>query len=198
MSADPLGRLWAGWRGAYVANTVEADRSGTPGAHGTAEDLGSAGPDPAGFGPGQDPECVLCRVTAPVHDDARANVVWRGETCAVVLNAYPYTSGHLMVLPTRHVADLHSLSDAESAELWEALRTATATIFAAYGPDGINVGANLGRAAGAGVPGHVHLHALPRWDGDTNFMTTVAEARVLPEALQVSWARLRQAWPGGG
>jgi ATP adenylyltransferase len=141
---------------------------------------------------------VLCRITAPGRDDAGAGVVWRGVGCAAVLNAYPYTSGHLMVLPTRHVGDLEALEPDESAELWEATRQAVAALNRAYRPGGINVGLNLGRAAGAGVPGHLHVHALPRWDGDTNFMTATAGVRVLPEALPDSWAKVRAAWPNPG
>lgn len=162
--SDGLGRLWAGWRNAYISATEE-------------------------------PGCVLCRVVSGTGGDAASQVVWRGQRCAAVLNTYPYTSGHLMVVPTRHVGELEDLDAGESAELWEGVRMAVAALKAAYRPGGINLGANLGRAAGAGVPGHLHVHALPRWDGDTNFMTTTASARVLPEALPDSWARLRQAWP---
>jgi diadenosine tetraphosphate (Ap4A) HIT family hydrolase len=123
--------------------------------------------------------------------------VWRhlsGEVVAI-LNAYPYTSGHLMVMPVRHTADLETLAPGEAAALMEGLQAGVSALKAAYRPDGVNVGANLGKAAGAGVPGHLHLHALPRWTGDTNFMTTVAETRVLPEALSVSDEKLRASWP---
>jgi ATP adenylyltransferase len=181
VSGDGLGRLWAGWRSAYVGGE----------------------PPPAQeveVGPGQDPACVLCRITAPPPggaepDDASGAVVWRGRRCAAVLNAYPYTSGHLMVLPVRHVGELEALEPDEAAELWEAARAAVVALKAAYSPGGINLGANLGRAAGAGVPGHLHLHVLPRWDGDTNFMTATAEVRVLPEALADTWRRVRASWP---
>ena len=122
-------------------------------------------------------------------------VVWRGDVTFAVLNAYPYASGHLLVMPLRHVGDLAELTDEESAELWSALRRSLAAIEAAYDPDGLNMGANLGRAAGAGMPSHLHLHALPRWSGDTNFMTSVAGTRVMPETLQLSWKRLSDAWP---
>lgn len=133
--------------------------------------------------------CVLCRVLA-----ADEYVVWRGERCAAILNAYPYTSGHLMVLPIRHVADIEDLGD-DAAEVWAGVRDAVIALKAAYRPDGLNIGANAGRVAGAGVPGHFHMHVLPRWDGDTNFMTTVAETRVLPEALPVSYDKVRSHWP---
>jgi ATP adenylyltransferase len=163
-----LDRLWAGWRGEYVAGTA----------------------DPPGEG------CVLCRILAgPPEEDEERGVVWRGSRCAVVLNAYPYTTGHVMVLPLRHVGELEDLDGDESAALWGAAVDAVAALKAAYRPGGVNLGANLGRAAGAGVPGHLHLHALPRWDGDTNFMTSVAEARVLPEALPTTWRKVRDAWP---
>jgi diadenosine tetraphosphate (Ap4A) HIT family hydrolase len=122
--------------------------------------------------------------------------VWRGELTFVVMNAYPYASGHVLIMPLRHVGSLAGLTEAESAEMWSATRQAVATIEVAYEPDGLNMGANLGRAAGAGLPAHVHLHALPRWSGDTNFMTSVAETRVMPETLQLSWKRLTDAWPG--
>lgn len=158
----PLERLWAGWRGEYVAGAAETDAG----------------------------RCVLCRVL-----DADENVLWRGTSCAAVLNAFPYTSGHLMVLPLRHVGELELLTDDEATELWSGLRDGVAALKAAYSPDGLNVGANIGRVAGAGVPGHFHFHALPRWTGDTNFMTTVAEARVAPEALSATFEKLQASWP---
>ena len=134
--------------------------------------------------------CVLCRVL-----EADSNVVWRGPRCAAVLNAFPYTSGHLMVMPVRHVAELEQVTADESSELWAALTDAVRALKAAYGPEGINVGINLGRAAGAGVLGHFHVHVLPRWSGDTNFMTSVAEVRVIPEALPATGDKLRASWP---
>lgn len=128
--------------------------------------------------------------------DAETYVVWRGERTFVVLNVYPYTSGHLMVLPRRAVADLEGLHPDEFAELWEAVRSAVVAVKAAFSPDGLNVGINLGRAGGGSVPEHLHVHVVPRWASDTNFMTSIAEVRVLPQALSDSWARLRSAWPG--
>ncbi len=122
-------------------------------------------------------------------------MVWRGAWSFVVLNAYPYASGHVLVLPLRHVGALSDLTDQESAEVWSATQDSVAAIERAYDPDGLNLGANLGRAAGAGIPSHVHLHVLPRWSGDTNFMTTVAGTRVMPETLQVAWQKLTEAWP---
>ncbi len=124
-------------------------------------------------------------------------ILWRGSTCFAMLNAYPYGSGHLMVLPKRAVADLELLTDDEHLELWAAVRDAVVAVKSAYRPGGVNVGMNLGTAAGAGVPGHLHVHVLPRWTGDTNFITTLAEVRVLPEPLPDTWRKLVAAWPPG-
>ena len=100
-----------------------------------------------------------------------------------------------MAVPVRHVGSLADLSEDEGAELWSAIRKGVAALETALGPEGVNLGANLGRAAGAGIPRHLHLHAVPRWAGDTNFMTTVAGVRVLPETLAATWERLHRAWP---
>ena len=120
----------------------------------------------------------------------------RTDTTFTVMNVYPYRSGHLMVAPLRHVASLADLDRRRGGRRSCAAQVrAVRAIRAAYAPDGINVGANLGRAAGAGIPGHLHVHVLPRWTGDTNFMTTVAEARVLPESLRDGYDKLAAAWP---
>jgi diadenosine tetraphosphate (Ap4A) HIT family hydrolase len=167
-----LERLWAGWRSEYVGGTAD-----------------EGGPADDGFA------CVLCRVLHAGAPDDEAYVLWRGRWTAAVLNAFPYTSGHLMVLPLRHVGELEELGAEEAAELWAAVTDGVVAVKAAYRPGGLNVGANLGRAAGAGVPGHVHVHVVPRWSGDSNFTTAVAETRVLPEALPRTWERLRATWP---
>ncbi|MGO8872592.1 MAG: HIT family protein [Acidimicrobiales bacterium] len=171
-----LDHLWAGWRGEYLASA------------------GSSQPDrpPGDDGPGH---CVFCRIAASGPPSPENGVLWVGSVTYAVLNAFPYASGHLMVLPLRHVGALGELTDAEGTELWSALRRSVGALESAYGPEGINLGANLGQAAGAGLPRHLHLHAVPRWFGDTNFMTAVAGARVLPEALEVTWGRVRAAWP---
>ncbi len=168
-----LEHLWAGWRHQYVSSASEAERRGG----------------------GDDDECVFCRLAASGEPSAENGVVWRGELTFAVLNAYPYASGHLLVMPLRHVSSLDALTDDESAELWRATLQAVAAITTAYDPDALNMGANLGRAAGAGIPGHVHLHVLPRWSGDTNFMTSVSGVRVMPEWLDDAWKRLNPAWP---
>ena len=128
--------------------------------------------------------------------DEETFVVHRGPKCLALLNAYPYTSGHLLVVPRRARAALAELTEDEHAALWSTVRDAVAAVEAAYSPDGVNVGLNQGAAAGAGVPGHLHVHVLPRWSGDTNFMTVTADTRVLPEALGETWRRLVEAWPG--
>ena len=128
-------------------------------------------------------------------DDQVTYIVWRGERCFALLNAYPYNSGHLMVLPKQAAADLDELDDETYDELFRGVRMAVRAITSAYAPDGVNVGINLGRGSGAGVPDHLHVHVLPRWGGDTNFMTSIAETRVLPESLSDVWHRLREGWP---
>jgi ATP adenylyltransferase len=144
-----------------------------------------------------DRDCVFCALLASGLTDEESHVVWRhpSDVAAAILNAYPYTSGHLMVLPSRHVAELEALDEAEGQAVWEGINGAVRALKAAYLPQGLNIGANLGRLAGAGVPGHFHVHVLPRWNGDTNFMTSIAGTRVLPEALPVSAVKLRAAWP---
>ena len=166
-----LERLWAGWRTTYIEGVANQ-------------------PEPTG---GAD-ECLFERLAA-VTPDADGLILARNEHAFAVMNAYPYSSGHLMVVPLRHESTLAGLSRDEATAVMGLVQDANAALLAAYRPDGINVGANIGRAAGAGVPGHVHVHVLPRWAGDTNFMTTVAEARVLPEPLSQSYEKLRAEWP---
>ena len=161
-----LDRLWAGWRAPYLSEvTGDAPRPG---------------------------ECLFCRLAAADPDEAF--VVASDARAFVVLNAYPYTSGHVMVAPLRHEGDLEVLPADDATALMHLTQRATAAVKRAYSPDGVNIGVNLGAAAGAGVPGHLHVHVVPRWNADTNFMTTVAETRVLPESLSDTLARLREAW----
>lgn len=167
-----LDQLWAGWRSSYVSSY----------------DASAAGSASDGTG------CVFCRLVAERADAEAHFVVHTGELVSAVLNAYPYAPGHLLVLPIRHVQDLAELTDDEASELWRTVHDAAAALRRAYHPDGLNIGLNLGRAAGAGIPAHLHAHVVPRWAGDTNFMTSVASARVLPEALGDTWAKLRDAW----
>lgn len=127
--------------------------------------------------------------------DAETHIVHRGEMVFVILNAFPYTSGHCMVLPYREIGALEELTEQEAAELWPTVTAAVVAVKAAYHPGGVNVGINLGRAAGGSVSEHLHVHVVPRWSGDANFMTAVAETRTLPEPLGLSAAKLRAAWP---
>ena len=170
-----LERLWAGWRREYVTRAADED------------------PDDR-----SQESCVFCRILASDGPAEETNVVWRDDKVAAILNAYPYTSGHLLVMPVRHVAEVEDLDADEGAALWSTVVAAVAALKAAYKPHGLNLGANLGRPAGAGIPAHFHLHCVPRWDGDTNFMTTVAETRVLPESLPETLARVREVWPRDG
>ena len=133
--------------------------------------------------------CVFC--DALLHDEGRALVLVEGATCYVILNLYPYNAGHLMVVPRRHVGTLAALASAEVTELAEWVRHAEMALTEAYDPQGINVGMNLGRPAGAGVLDHLHVHLVPRWTGDTNFMSVVGNVRVLPEELPRTAERLR-------
>lgn len=167
-----LERIWAGWRSAYVEGVADDNRS----------DGDSATGD------------LFERLAAADADEAL--VLAREDVVFAVMNAYPYTSGHCMVAPLRRVADLEELTEVELPAVMAMVRDATVAVKAAYRPDGVNIGMNLGSAAGAGVPGHLHVHVLPRWTADTNFMTTVAETRVMPEDLRTSYERLCAAWPG--
>lgn len=142
---------------------------------------------------GGGPECIFCDALAR-NDDAETLIVHRAAKTFVILNRFPYTSGHLMIVPYAHVAELSAIAPEAAAEMI-ALAQRVETIFrTVYTPDGMNIGMNLGRAAGAGVTGHVHLHALPRWFGDSNFMTVTGETRVHPEELKTTYQRLRQAF----
>jgi len=173
MSDSPrLDRLWAGWRLSYITAVTQSDDT-------------SLDPDENGS--------LFERVLALGDDEGM--IVRRGERCSVLLNAYPYTSGHLLVVPNRAVAELEELDGDELEELMTLSRDAVVALKGAYRCDGVNVGLNLGRAAGAGVPDHLHAHVLPRWDADSNFMTAVAMARVLPEPLDATLEKVRSAWP---
>jgi ATP adenylyltransferase len=138
--------------------------------------------------------CPFC--DAPSHTDDESLIVHRGAAAYVLLNRYPYNSGHLLVVPYRHHAALVGLEPDELSEIARLTQRAQAALTAAYDPQGINVGINLGRTAGAGIADHLHVHLVPRWGGDTNFMTVVGETRVLPESLSESGRRLRLAFAG--
>jgi diadenosine tetraphosphate (Ap4A) HIT family hydrolase len=168
-----LGRIGATWRGEYVEQAAVVERA--------AAKTGLTG------------DCVFCDSFAAPDDDAGL-VVHRGVTASIVLNKYPYSSGHVLVLPHQHVGALSDLEDGEQADLWSLVSKCSEVVQRAYQPDGMNIGVNLGRAAGAGLPAHLHVHILPRWSGDTNFMTTIGNVRVVSESLDVTLRKLRAAW----
>ena len=163
-----MDRLWSPWRLAYV----------------------TAAPTPHS-------RCVFCDAVAGVDPEPRqtpspeALLLVRGAWCFVVLNLYPYNNGHVMVVPNRHVASLAAATPEELTELMQFTRDAEVALGEAYQPQGINVGMNLGRSAGAGIADHIHIHLVPRWTGDTNFLSVFGETRVLPETLEQTAARLR-------
>lgn len=161
-------RLWTPWRLAYVTGGASGEASG--------------GGAPAA------PACVFCAVDGA---DPSPLVIHRGSTAFVILNLYPYNNGHVMVVPHRHIGGLSQATPAELTELMALTRAAEVVLLEAYAPQGLNVGINLGKAAGAGVADHLHIHIVPRWNGDTNFMTVVGDVRVLPETLEQTASRLR-------
>ena len=139
---------------------------------------------------GDDNGCVFCDHLAEA-DDRAANILYRGQKVFVILNAFPYNTGHLMVAPQRHAGDVGELDDAERAELFEITCAAIEIVREAMAAQGFNTGMNLGSVAGAGIPGHLHMHVVPRWGGDTNFMPVVGQTKVLPELLAETAAKLR-------
>ncbi len=164
-----LDRIWNGWRSQYV------------------NEMGDRVPHGEGS--------VFTQILRSGISDADAHIVHRGRLVFAILNAFPYTSGHLMVLPYREVGNLEDLDEAETAELWPTVTDAVRAVKAAYRPGGVNVGINMGSAAGGSISEHLHVHVVPRWTGDGNFMTAIAEARTLPEPLSFSAQKLREAWP---
>jgi len=142
--------------------------------------------------------CIFCAMTVETEvspaADEEALIVFRGAHNFVVLNRFPYTNGHLMVVPYQHASDLSAISEAAATELMAITRVAERHLRWLYRPDGINLGMNIGESAGAGIAGHIHMHVLPRWTGDSSFMTTVGETRILGETLEVTWKRLKEAF----
>lgn len=157
--------LWAPWRMEYIAGLTDAEPTG----------------------------CFLCRYCAAPAEDREHHVLWRTERTLVLLNRYPYTSGHLLVAPAAHVPVLDQLPEATLAELTLKLRDAARVLTEALRPQGLNIGMNLGRCAGAGLPDHLHWHIVPRWSGDTNFMPVIGDVRVIPESIAQTAEKLRAA-----
>jgi ATP adenylyltransferase len=161
-------RLWTPWRRAFVEGSV---------------------PSPASGGPA----CFLC-ATPAAQDDRAALIVYRGPSVFVLLNLYPYNSGHLLVAPYEHTADLAGLDSMVASELMHVVQRSVGVLEQVYRPEACNLGVNLGKPAGAGVPDHLHVHIVPRWNGDTNFMPVIAGTKVLPETLDQTYARLAPAF----
>lgn len=143
---------------------------------------------------GKEEGCVFCNAQAMKEDSPANLIVERGKLAYIILNRYPYTSGHVMVVPFDHTATLEELDPATRAEMMELTARAMTVLRKIYNPEAFNLGANIGEAAGAGVKEHFHIHIVPRWKGDTNFMSTLAETRVLPEALEETWRRVREGF----
>lgn len=162
-----LERLWNGWRAQYVQRDTK--RSPTP-------------------------ESVFTEIINSGLPDDETHIVHRGSLCFVILNAFPYSPGHLLVLPYREVGDLELLTPEEAAEIWSTVTMGVRVLKDEYHPQGINVGINLGQVAGGSIAQHLHIHIVPRWGGDTNFMVSIANTKILPEALDVTSQRMRAAW----
>lgn len=137
--------------------------------------------------------CIFCDAVDEAPDEKNF-VIYRGEFCFVILNRYPYTSGHLMIAPYEHVSRLGMVSEVTTAEMMHLARAAERILEEVYRPDGLNLGMNLGEAAGAGIEQHIHLHVLPRWKGDTNFMSIIGETRIIPETLEDTYAKLKSSF----
>ena len=138
-------------------------------------------------------DCFLCRYGKDAANDEENLILWRTDLTLTCLNRFPYTNGHLLIAPTAHKADLQELTDAEMLELMQMVARAQQTLTKAIKPQGFNVGLNLGRCAGAGLPGHLHFHIVPRWEGDTNFMAITGEVRVIPQDLTDSYQLIKTA-----
>jgi ATP adenylyltransferase len=185
-----MDQLWTPWRFAYVSTAESVARPGVPAS--------------LAAWPG-DEHCVFCNLMASIdyaiangmdRDEAESagGLILRGKHCFICLNAFPYTSGHVMAMPYAHLDRLAGLPAETAHELIDLAQRTERVLERLYHPQGFNFGMNVGQAAGAGVAGHLHLHGLPRWTGDTNFMTTVAETRILPEDLETTWKRMREAF----
>jgi len=143
-------------------------------------------------GTGKTSGCIFCELPR-AGDDAQVRIVYRGQYCYIILNTYPYTSGHVMIVPYAHMDELQKLPIETSHEMMDLAQRMERVLRQLYAPDGINMGLNIGQAAGAGVAGHVHMHALPRWVADANFVTVVGETRILPESLATTYERIKRA-----
>ena len=163
-----LERIWNGWRADYVVHGQGAQKKSD--------------------------KSVFTQILDSGMSDEQCYIVHRGEKVFAIMNAFPYTSGHLLVVPYREVAELEDLSHDETSELWATVTTGVKVLRSVYKPEAMNVGINLGAAAGGSIAQHLHVHIVGRWGGDTNFMVATANTKILPEALDVSADRIRKAW----
>lgn len=163
-----LERIWNGWRAEYVVHGQGAQQKSD--------------------------HSIFTQILKSDLTDEQSYIVHRGENVFALMNAFPYTSGHLLVVPYREVAELEDLTDAETTELWSTVTKAVKVLKSVYKPEALNVGINLGEAAGGSIAQHLHVHIVGRWGGDTNFMVATANTKILPEALDVSADRIRKAW----
>lgn len=193
-----MDRLWTPWRYAYITGKDVQGEDGKVRRKGVPASLNNWPAD-------EDRKCVFCNMIAAMdyaigqgmpqeQAEAAVYVVARGATCFVCLNAFPYGTGHVLIVPYAHTDTLAKLDAASAQEMMQTAQRVDQCLREVYQPEGLNFGLNLGKSAGAGIADHLHMHALPRWLGDTNFMTVVGETRVLPEALNVTWSKLRSAF----
>lgn len=159
--------MWAPWRSEYINKNNDPDK-------------------PKNI-------CVFCDALTTT-DDRERHIIYRGEYAFVILNKFPYNNGHMLVMPKRHISRPDMMTDAERYEMMNLIVKAQTVLSQVYNPHGVNIGANIGEAAGAGIAQHMHFHVLPRWNADANFMTTVANTRVIPESLDETWEKIRHAW----
>ena len=195
-----MDRLWTPWRYDYVSRAEDFSRPGVP----PALDAWPGFPADAECGH-HNSDCVFCNMIAsvdyaiahgisPEQAEKAAHILARQPACFLCLNAFPYTTGHILIVPYRHLDSLAALPPQEAHEMIALAQRVERVLREVYHPSGFNFGINLGEAGGAGIAGHIHMHALPRWVGDTNFITVTADTRVLPETLDTTWERIRQAW----
>ena len=159
--------MWAPWRSEYINKNNDPDKPKNV--------------------------CVFCDALTTT-DDRERHIIYRGEYAFVILNKFPYNNGHMLVMPKRHISRPDMMTDAERYEMMNLIVKAQSVLYQVYNPHGVNIGANIGEAAGAGIAQHMHFHVLPRWNADSNFMTTVANTRVIPESLEDTWTKIRNAW----
>ncbi|MBQ6342192.1 MAG: HIT domain-containing protein [Anaerolineaceae bacterium] len=160
--------MWAPWRSEYINSNNDADKP--------KKDI-----------------CVFCDALTTTDDHER-HIIYRGKGAFVILNKFPYNNGHMLVMPNRHISRPDMMTDEERYEIMNLIVKAQTVLCEVYHPQGVNIGANIGEAAGAGIAQHMHFHVLPRWNADANFMTTVANTRVIPESLDETWEKIRKAW----